>query len=684
MLRAHRADVLDAWYGIHFDSERIRRYDIVGVGPDSRPRLKTSFLEPLYELFLAYLETGESQYLDVYRDERLRYAPHQSDPSIRREFFVELLAADVEVLQRILGENWEDIASDWSTIHAPLLESTGGEQIRLLTLGDCVMNDIRVFLIPAMRERGMNLDMRELYFSALVGRDLSTEQIERFLEKNPMDLIACSFFTYEGIPPYVALLRDADRLRLSNLSDRVDGLIGLAGDLLSRIREKTDAPFLLHDACGLPLGRWRRRISFLPPISFGRKRMLDQLNEGLRELADAMPNCLLISESEVVKREGYRACAREIVPPRIAQHAMFHTARLGSWLAESYADVMLSFRDLRKIKVLLIDFDNTLWEGVMADGRVEHHADRQQLLLKLKESGIILVAVSKNDPKNIRWDEMELSLEDFALSKISWDLKVKSIESAAHELDLGLDSFVFIDDSPQEREFVRSALPAVKLLDATAPSSWDSLRRMLEFPNTRDTAEARARTEMYRAQAERRKATTGSVDFEAMLGDLGLVLTFGVSKSEDLDRVTELVQRTNQFNTTTIRYDRSQLEQFIESDQHEIYVANLADRFGDFGLVVVVIIERQEGSVVFDSFVMSCRAMGYGVEKVALQKVIELEGFEKSFQGIFRPTERNDPASSLFEEAGFIAEDGAEGSWHRSALKAPAAPPAWIRVEERL
>ena len=684
MLRAHRADVLDAWYGIHFDSERIRRYDIVGVGPDSRPRLKTSFLEPLYELFLAYLETGESQYLDVYRDERLRYAPHQSDPSIRREFFVELLAADVEVLQRILGENWEDIASDWSTIHAPLLESTGGEQIRLLTLGDCVMNDIRVFLIPAMRERGMNLDMRELYFSALVGRDLSTEQIERFLEKNPMDLIACSFFTYEGIPPYVALLRDADRLRLSNLSDRVDGLIGLAGDLLSRLREKTDAPFLLHDACGLPLGRWRRRISFLPPISFGRKRMLDQLNEGLRELADAMPNCLLISESEVVKREGYRACAREIVPPRIAQHAMFHTARLGSWLAESYADVMLSFRDLRKIKVLLIDFDNTLWEGVMADGRVEHHADRQQLLLKLKESGIILVAVSKNDPKNIRWDEMELSLEDFALSKISWDLKVKSIESAAHELDLGLDSFVFIDDSPQEREFVRSALPAVKLLDATAPSSWDSLRRMLEFPNTRDTAEARARTEMYRAQAERRKATTGSVDFEAMLGDLGLVLTFGVSKSEDLDRVTELVQRTNQFNTTTIRYDRSQLEQFIESDQHEIYVANLADRFGDFGLVVVVIIERQEGSVVFDSFVMSCRAMGYGVEKVALQKVIELEGFEKSFQGIFRPTERNDPASSLFEEAGFIAEDGAEGSWHRSALKAPAAPPAWIRVEERL
>ncbi|MDG2050546.1 MAG: HAD-IIIC family phosphatase [Myxococcota bacterium] len=682
-LRAHRDGVIDAWHRVHFQPSRVDRYQIEGAGPESVPRLKAAFVEPLFELFLSYLETGESRYRDVYLDERLRYAPHQASPSIRREFFSEVLEEDAGVLADILGGEWQELEKTWIGLHESLREASTGDSIRLLTLGDCVMNDLRVFLIPASRALGIDLDMRELYFSALIGRELSTAQAERFLAQNPMDLIACSFFTYEGIPPYVALLRDADRLRWSGLDGRVDALVGLAADMLNRLREKTDAPFLLHDACGLPLGRWRRRLPILPPISYGRQRMLKRLNSGLAELAEATPNCLLISESEVVRREGHRACSEEIVPARIAQQAMFHTARFGSLLASHYVEALSSFRDLRKAKVLLVDFDNTLWDGVMADGQVIQHKDRQELLLKLKESGIVLVAVSKNDPKNIRWDEMVLSPDDFALKKISWDIKVKSIELTAQELDLGMDSFVFIDDSPQEREFVRSALPSVINFDATLASTWRALARLLEFPNTRDTAEARARTEMYRAQAERRKATSGSVDFESMLGDLGLVLRFGVARTEDLDRVTELVQRTNQFNTTTIRYDRSQLEEFVASAEQEIYVANLADRFGDFGLVVVVIVEREDSRVVFNSFIMSCRAMGYGVEQVALSRVMEAEGAGKEFVGVFRPSDRNDPASGLYGEAGFT-QDGTETElWKLSAAKSPGVVPAWIRIEAR-
>jgi len=682
-LRGHRDGVVAAWHRTHFEPNRIERYRIQGAGPESIPRLQQSFVEPLFELLLSYLETGESRFRDVYLDERLRYAPHQADPSTRREFFSELLTEDARVLSDFLGEQWPELEKKWSDLHRSLVEPFEGDPLRILTLGDCVMNDLRVFLIPASRALGIDLDMRELYFSALVGRELSTTQVEQFLAKNPMDLIACSFFTYEGIPPYVALLRDADRMRWSGLDSRVDALVGLAADMLTRLREKTDAPFLLHDACGLPLGRWRRRIPVLPPISAGRRRMLRRLNAGLAELAEATPNTLLISESEIVQQAGHRACSEEIVPAQIAQQAMFHTARLGSLLSDAYVEVLSSFRDLRKAKVLLVDFDNTLWDGVMADGPVVHHRDRQELLLKLKESGIVLVAVSKNDPKNIRWDEMVLSPEDFALKKISWDLKVKSIELTAQELDLGMDSFVFIDDSPQEREFVRSALPSVRILDATSDSSWSGLYRLLEFPNTTDTAEARARTEMYRAQAERRKATSGSVDFESMLGDLGLVLKIGIAGSGDLERVTELVQRTNQFNTTTIRYDRNQLEEFSKSPKHEIYVANLADRFGDFGLVVVVIVERQESCVVLDSFVMSCRAMGYGVEQVTLSHVMEAEGSDRDFVGLFRSTDRNDPASGLYQEAGFVQDEDAADRWKRARGEPIADRPAWIRVEMR-
>src|SRR6185503_1971637 len=129
-----------------------------------------------------------------------------------------------------------------------------------LAVGDCLMNEIRVFLPDACRDRGFESDVRCLYFSAFSGRDISTGQVREFLSGNSVDMLAFSFLSYEGLPMYSALLRDADHIDATELEQRVTAMVGLMRRFLSELRELTDAPFLVHNASGLPLTRYRRLL----------------------------------------------------------------------------------------------------------------------------------------------------------------------------------------------------------------------------------------------------------------------------------------------------------------------------------------------------------------------------------------------------------------------------------------
>jgi FkbH-like protein len=503
------------------------------------------------------------------------------------------------------------------------------------------------------------------------------------LHEQPTDLLAFSFLSYEGIPPYSMLLREADRLSSRELSDRVVGITGLIRDYLGQLREQTDAPFLLHNASGLPLTRYRGRLPFLQPLSGGRARAVRALNEAIGELVEHVPNTILIDEDEIARRYGHRACAREVLPPRIARRALFHTAHFGGHLVSSYTDIVQSYRALRKAKVLLVDFDNTLWDGVMADGVVAQHHEFQRLLRKVKDAGMLLVAASKNDPTNIRWAEMSLAPDDFVLHKINWNPKVQSIREVAQELDLGLDSFVFIDDNPVERDLVRRELPMVCTLDPAEPATGRWIERLLRFPNTRETAEARQRTELYRQRAKRREALSQAVDYPAMMRSLALEVRFGMAAPGDLGRISELIQRTNQFNTTTIRYSTPELRGFLADDTHRIYVAELSDKFGSVGLVAVAIVERHDDSCTFDSFVMSCRAMGFELERLVLGLVIAEEDREGAVRCVGRviPTARNTPALSLYSANGFTA--CSETEWVLEPDAPRPASPVWFTVRAR-
>jgi len=563
-LYSKRREIIESWYDNQFNEELIRMFGIQGLESRDRSWVRPSYLEPLLNLLLEYLRTGEERYLVVYRDERLRYSPHTASPKKRSEFFRLILPTDENsLLDRVNPTSRSIFRSTLSFIHAPLMEfpeeGKGKDPVYLLCLGDCLMGEIRVFLSHRALQTDIPLDVRILYFSASMNRALSIDEVIDYTGQNKVDMVAMSFMSFRGIPAYANLLLDADNLSQYEMEKRVASLMSIVHEFIDGLRRHLTIPFLIHDACGLPLTGIRRHVPFIPPMSRGRTKALALVNQGLRELASGSLKCAIISETILTEKKGHRLLSKPLIPKRIVGKGYFHTSVFGSFMAENYLPILKSYHTLRSTKLILVDFDNTLWNGVMADGPVEHFVEKQKLLLKLKEAGILLAAISKNSPENIRWNEMEIQPEHFVSLKINWNLKVQSVREIATELNLGMNSFVLLDDNPAEIELIHQSCPSVVCLDSRKEETWMFLEQLFLFPNTQGTEESRSRTEMYRAQAARQKCITGELDYPEMMRSLGLRISFGKAKPRDLDRLTELINRTNQFNTTTIRFTKNDL-----------------------------------------------------------------------------------------------------------------------------
>jgi FkbH-like protein len=186
---------------------------------------------------------------------------------------------------------------------------------------------------------------------------------------------------------------------------------------------------------------------------------------------------------------------------------------------------------------------------------------------------------------------------------------------------------------------------------------------------------------MYREQALRKEALAAEVDLPAMMRSLELQARFGKATARDLDRLTELVQRTNQFNTTTIRYTRQQLQQLLQSATDHVFVSDLRDKFGNLGLVCVAILSTRDREATFDSFVMSCRAMGFGLEQLTVRLALDALPEVDRFTARFVPTDRNTPAAALWKESGF--SETSPGLWTLSDTGQRPALPAWFEIAER-
>lgn len=329
------------------------------------------------------------------------------------------------------------------------------------------------------------------------------------------------------------------------------------------------------------------------------------------------------------------------------------------------------------IRVVALDCDNTLWGGIIGEDHIDgiqlgnsEKGDAfvafQKKLLALKNTGVLLTLLSKNNEQDV-WDvfenhpEMVLTRKDISCSRINWQLKSINLKEIADSLNLALDSFLVIDDSPQECLEISTAYPQVAVLPLPADPEYyvDTLAKLWAFDKVMTTHEDRARTLFIQQDSERTIQQDETANLKRFLSDLNLQITVRAANECDLSRVAQLIQKTNQLNLNLHRRTLGEISKLMTT--HMIRVLEAKDRFGDYGMVGVAIIKASEDSqqAQLDTFLLSCRALGRGIEQTFLCTILnELNKLGYlSLRADFQLGPRNQSVSTVFTHAGFNTTD---------------------------
>jgi FkbH-like protein len=356
-----------------------------------------------------------------------------------------------------------------------------------------------------------------------------------------------------------------------------------------------------------------------------------------------------------------------------------------------------------RCKVLAVDLDNTLWGGVVGEDGVAGlklghefpgnvHLRIQRELLELRNRGILLVLLSKNNEADARQafdslPEMLLKWEDFAVRKVNWRHKHENLRDTASELSLGLDSFAFIDDSDYEREQVRQFIPEVLILNESG-DPLHILRSLWEtdaFESLAVSDEDRHRHQDYATRAAR-NVEAHQDDLEAFLKSLEIKVTIEKVGTANLDRVVTMLGKTNQFNLTTRRHSRAQVQSMLELPGSIALALRLRDKFGDQGIVAVLLAvpSGEDTTLMVDSFLVSCRALGRGLEDALWAAIVKRarEQRVRRLEAEYVPTNKNGIVARLYDRLGLQRIEH-DSSVTRYALEplASVKSPSWIVSE---
>ena len=347
-------------------------------------------------------------------------------------------------------------------------------------------------------------------------------------------------------------------------------------------------------------------------------------------------------------------------------------------------------------KVLVLDLDNTLWGGVVGETGPhgiglgegpEGEAFRafQEHAKELADRGVVLAVASKNNPADAREPfesngEMLLKLDQIAAFEACWEPKGTTIARIAESLALGLDSFVFFDDNPAEGEQVRQALPDVEVVDVPAePADFvRALQAGLWFETTGLTQADRERAGQYTVERRRRELQTSFTSLEDYLRSLEMTAEVRPIDEAELPRVVQLLAKTNQFNLTTRRHTRDDVARMVADARSVHLTIRVKDKFGDYGLVAVLLGVPEGEDLRVDTWLMSCRVIGRTVEQFSLRALIGRAvalGYRRVV-GEFVPTKKNALVADLYDRLGFAREGTpADGAVRYTLDLARAEPP---------
>jgi FkbH-like protein len=332
-------------------------------------------------------------------------------------------------------------------------------------------------------------------------------------------------------------------------------------------------------------------------------------------------------------------------------------------------------------KCLVLDCDNTLWGGIVGEDGLEgiklgsthpgsSFLEFQQEVVNLYHRGILIALCSKNNADDV-WEvfdnhpDIQLKRTHIATAQINWDDKVTNLRRIAERLNIGLDSIVFADDSDFEISLVREQLPEVTTLHLPKERQLvarDLLAGLGLFDGLTFSDEDRNRGEMYQAEASRKELAEQITDIQTYLASLEMQLVLRSIDARTLPRVAQLTQKTNQFNLTTRRYTESEVAEAAK--QGAVYSVQLKDRFGDYGIIGVIVLGVKGDVADIDTFLLSCRALGRGVEGALLEYATEWAVNKgcSAIAGTYIPTKKNGQVEHFYPNHGFVLDDGARSS----------------------
>jgi FkbH-like protein len=422
------------------------------------------------------------------------------------------------------------------------------------------------------------------------------------------------------------------------------------------------------------------------------------LNNRLLEFREDHPWFYVVDHLSLVLQHGVEA----LYDARYEATAQLYFSPNGSRLLSS-----LWFRILRSLerpqkKVCAVDLDNTLWGGIlgedgpdglqMADSGIGSAYRRfQRSLLDLRRHGVLLTVCSKNNPNEAMavlqsHPDCLLRPNHFAHIELGWGMKSEAIARTAQKLGLGLDSFVFVDDSPVEREEVSRALPSVDVLD----SSGDPMRlvSMLSqypgFDSMRQTDEDRKRADSYVQEAQRNEVKASAASAEDFYRSLGLKLGIFSARGEQSGRLHQLLMKTNQFNLTAERISVEEFRELLDDPNQMVVGLRVSDRFGDSGITGLAIVDKRRPQVWrVRNFLLSCRVLGRTVEGAFLSWLIGRASRSRAgmVELAYVPTERNEVAYGFLEASG--GKRSASGDiWTFDVSRPEVLPPHFVQIDD--
>lgn len=541
----------------------------------------------------------------------------------------------------------------------------GVGEMNILVMRNITTEPMNKFYENCGHDCGMQINIETGDYDNIIQESMGSRSD---LFKDDLDCVLI-FARLEGISPKLA--NSLQTVDIKTVDTEIDAVKEYIERSLMGVREKTDAMIIWH---GFELNPY-------PPEGIAgtaKDKSLNDiicgLNSYAREVIKKCKGTYYLDTNLCMMRVGsgsyYDARLWHIARCPYSAAAMKEIAKEGfKYIGAS--------RGMNK-KCIVLDCDNTLWGGVVGEDGINgirlgrkypgsEYWEFQQELLNLYNRGVILALCSKNNESDVmevfkNHPDMILKEKHISVKRINWLDKITNIKSIAQELNIGLDSMVFVDDNEYERGLIKSELPMVDIIDLPTNSAVEYGRKINEcglFDSLAISDEDVRRGEMYKQETERKILLSEAPDIASYLKSLEMNVEVKKADDYSMPRISQLTQKTNQFNLTTIRYGEEDIKKISENGKYDVMYLKLSDNIGDSGITGVSIVEYKGDEAIIGTFLLSCRIIGRGAEQVLLRAIMnaaKMRGARKVI-GKYIPTAKNDQTKSFYANNGFVELD---------------------------